>query len=152
MFWLQSQNTCFDQCLDFVFEDIAPASRMMNHPMEKTIVGSFVRPTSSGRLASGNLSLSPLLSKWKSVTTCSSLKEYYLWYSEVLLELPFFDRVSPYTFNVDCNAPIPRVRKRYCDVYTQGENILIYIRSSKRRISRADQGGWKKIGLRTDNR
>ena len=36
---LQSQNTCFDQRLDFVFKDIAPASRMMSHPIKKTIVG-----------------------------------------------------------------------------------------------------------------
>ena len=27
-----------------------------------------------------------------------------------------------------CNAPIPRVRRRYCDVYTQVENTLMYIR------------------------
>ena len=39
MFWLQSQNTCFDQCLDFVLKNIAPTSRMMNHPMKKIIVG-----------------------------------------------------------------------------------------------------------------
>jgi len=28
---------------------------------------------------------------------------------------------------IDCNAPIPRVRRRYCDVYTQVKNILTYI-------------------------
>jgi len=39
MFWLQSQNTRFNQRLNFVLKDIAPASRMMNHPMEKIIVG-----------------------------------------------------------------------------------------------------------------
>jgi len=39
MFRLQSQNTRFNQRLDFILKDIAPASRMMNHPMEKTIVG-----------------------------------------------------------------------------------------------------------------
>ena len=26
-----------------------------------------------------------------------------------------------------CNAPIPRIRRRYCDVYTQGENTLTNI-------------------------
>jgi len=39
-------------------------------------LGSFVRPTSLGRQNSGNLSLLPLWSKWKIVTTCSFLKEY----------------------------------------------------------------------------
>ena len=29
---------------------------------------------------------------------------------------------------VHCYAPIPRVRRRYCDVYTQVENTLTYIR------------------------
>jgi len=28
---------------------------------------------------------------------------------------------------VDCNALIPRVRERYCDIHTQGENTLTYI-------------------------
>ena len=28
----------------------------------------------------------------------------------------------------DCNAPILRVRRRYCDVYIHDENILTYIR------------------------
>jgi len=27
-----------------------------------------------------------------------------------------------------CNAPFPRVRRRYCDVHTQGKNTLTYIR------------------------
>ena len=27
-----------------------------------------------------------------------------------------------------CNVPIPRVRRRYCDVYTQVRNTLTYIR------------------------
>jgi len=27
-----------------------------------------------------------------------------------------------------CNAPIPRIRRRYGDVYTQSRNILMYIR------------------------
>ena len=27
-----------------------------------------------------------------------------------------------------CNAPIPRVQRRYCDIYTSGENTLTYIR------------------------
>ena len=29
---------------------------------------------------------------------------------------------------IDCNAPITRVRRRYCDVYTQVRNTLTYIR------------------------
>jgi len=34
-----SHNTCLNQCLYFVLKDIAPASKMMNHPMKKTIIG-----------------------------------------------------------------------------------------------------------------
>ena len=34
----------------------------------------------------------------------------------------------PLLREVDCDAPIPRVRGRHCDVYTQVENTLTYIR------------------------
>ena len=59
---------------------------------------SFIRPTSSGHQASGNFSLLSLLSKWKIVRTFSSLKKFCLRYSEVLLELHFFNWVLPDTF------------------------------------------------------
>jgi len=43
---------------------------------KRQYLGLLIRPTSSGSWTSGNLSLLPLWSKWKTVTTCSSLKEY----------------------------------------------------------------------------
>ena len=33
-----------------------------------------------------------------------------------------------YALKSTCNAPILRVRRRYCNVYTQGRNTLTYIR------------------------
>ena len=33
-------------------------------------------------------------------------------------------------FKMNCNALIPRVRRRYCDVYTQVRNTLTYIRKA----------------------
>ena len=70
MFRLQSQNTRFNQRLDFVLKDIAPASRMMNHPIEMTILGivhlcHFVWVSSLWQLE-----LVVFFSKWKSITTC----------------------------------------------------------------------------------
>ena len=67
-------------------------------------LGSLVRPTLLGHRPSGNLSLLPLWSRWKIITTCSSLKEY--------------------TF---CNALISRVQRHCYNVYTQVGNTLIYI-------------------------
>ena len=42
--------------------------------------------------------------------------------------LQSYDHIITIMLYGKCNAPIPRVRRRYCDVYTQVRNTLAYIR------------------------
>jgi len=76
LFWLESQNSNIHQYLNLILEDITSAGRVMHHPMKEAVVRIICKPHSLGHRASSNLSLLPLCSKWKIVTTCSFLKEY----------------------------------------------------------------------------